>query len=180
MSAARVLVVDDDPLVLQTVSHMLSRAGYEVVPAGGPRQALGIVNKNPAIDLVLSDIAMPEMQGTELMRQVARISPRTERLLMTGGQVDSGDVPDGVPVIHKPFSTPELLSAVRGAVERSTRLSDGLAHASQENAELRRQKNQLLSECDRIVRQSSEIVRKSRLERERRQRRDRQPPGEPR
>jgi DNA-binding NtrC family response regulator len=83
-AAARVLVVDDDAMMLASVSKMLSRQGYDVLPASGPRQALEIVRTTPPIQLILSDIAMPEMRGTQLISEVFRLSPQTAGLLITG------------------------------------------------------------------------------------------------
>lgn len=119
MATARVLVVDDDDLFLNATSRMLSRAGYEVLPANRPHQALEIIRKNPPIDLVISDVAMPEMRGTELVREIARIRPETARLLFTGGPTDPAEAPEGVPLLRKPLSHAELISAASAALERS-------------------------------------------------------------
>jgi two-component system response regulator (stage 0 sporulation protein F) len=94
MSAARVLVVGDEPVALEIVSRMLNREGYQVFRAAGPRQAHEIVREQSPIDLIVSGISMPEMQGTELVREVARIAPQTARVLMTGGEVEPTEVPD--------------------------------------------------------------------------------------
>ena len=114
----RVLVVDDERMILRAVSRMLEReGGYEVLPANGPRQALEIVKNNLHVHLVISDIEMPEMKGTQLIRVVAKLSPQTAVLLMTG-HLYPVDVPDGVPVLKKPFSKQVLLSAVQAILAR--------------------------------------------------------------
>src|SRR5262245_12081348 len=127
MSAVTVLVVDDEPVVLKIVTEMLRHEGYEVFPAAGPRQALEFARKNPTIDLVVSDIDMPEMQGTELVCEVARISPQSARVLMTGGVVHPGQVPEHVWVLSKPFSAIELYTAAGAALEHSAKFGDELA-----------------------------------------------------
>jgi two-component system response regulator (stage 0 sporulation protein F) len=96
--------------------------GYEVLPANGPRQALEIVKNNSPVHLVLSDIELPEMKGTQLIREVARLSPQTAVLLMTGHI--NVDVPDSVRVLNKPFSSPDLISAVQ-AILNSPLISVG-------------------------------------------------------
>jgi CheY-like chemotaxis protein len=97
---------------------MLERAGgYEVLPASGPHQALEIVKNSPPVHLVVSDIEMPEMKGTQLIRAVAQLSPQTAGLLMTG-HINPVDVPDGVTVLKKPFSKQDLLSAVQTILAR--------------------------------------------------------------
>ena len=71
------MVVDDDAMMLASVSRMLSRQGYEVLPASGPRQALEIVRTPPPIQLVVSDVEMPERHMTivlGILRKVERIA----------------------------------------------------------------------------------------------------------
>ena len=74
--------------MLAAVSQLLIRRGYHVLSASGPRQALEIVRTQTPIQLVLSDIEMPEMRGTELICEVARLSPQTAGLLMTAGNTN--------------------------------------------------------------------------------------------
>lgn len=102
MATARVLVVDDDSMMLEVVSRMLTMAGYEVLPANGARQALEIVSNPPHIDLVVSDVSMPEMRGPQLVREVAQISPRTASVLMTGSITEPAGVPNDVPSSRNP------------------------------------------------------------------------------
>src|SRR4051812_26619516 len=102
MAATRVLVVDDDSLMLEVVSRMLHREGYEVLPAHGPQQALDLVRNAHPVDLVLADIRMPEMSGPQLVREMADLSPRMASMLMTAGLIDTADVPEGVAVLRKP------------------------------------------------------------------------------
>jgi DNA-binding NarL/FixJ family response regulator len=161
MSAARVLVVDDEPAVLRIVSSILRYKGYEVLPTSSPRQALEIVKNDPPINLIVSDIGMPEMSGAELVREVARISPQTAPVLMTGGIVEPGQVPVGVPVLRKPLSTENLLSACQAALERSASLSTQLARAREKCDELRREGNRLRSECGAAVQRSAELIQRS-------------------
>ena len=80
MAAERIMIVDDDSLFLEIVTRILSRAGYEVLSAAGPRDALEIIRNNPPVHLVVSDVLMPEMRGTELVREIVRLSPRTAEL----------------------------------------------------------------------------------------------------
>lgn len=127
MAAARVLIVDDEELLLNAMSRMLSMAAYEVLSANRPHQALEIIRKEAPIDLVISDIAMPEMRGPELIREIARISPRTARLLIAGGFVDSEEVPEDVLVLSKPFSATELISTAGAVLGRCAQIGAGIA-----------------------------------------------------
>src|SRR5215831_18957789 len=93
--AARVLVVDDDLIMRHAVCWMLHRGGYQALPADGARHALEIIKNDPPVHLVISDIAIPEMRGTQLIREMARLSPQTAGLLMTGHSIKQVDLPDG-------------------------------------------------------------------------------------
>jgi DNA-binding NtrC family response regulator len=149
-AVARVLVVDDDAMMLASVSKMLSRQGYEVLPAFRSRKALEIVRTPPPVQLILSDVAMPEMRGTQLVSEVFRLSPLTAGLLMTGDVASLPDLPQGVDVIRKPFSTQELILAVRSTLAQSAEL-----HAA--SRELREQNKQIRAELKEEVQKSIEI-----------------------
>lgn len=73
MATARVVLVDDEESFLDATSRILGRAGYEVLPANRPHQALEIIRNNAPIDLVIADVAMPEMGGPELISEIVRI-----------------------------------------------------------------------------------------------------------
>ena len=117
MAVARILVVDDDKEILTLTCQMLILHGYEVLRATDSCQALEAVNKNP-IDLIVSDNQMPGMQGTDLIREIKQFSPQTACVLMTGSAIKSETVPDGVPVLTKPFSIQVLTSTVEAALAR--------------------------------------------------------------
>jgi len=152
-AAARVLVVDDDALMLAIVNQMLSGQGYEVVPASGPRQALEIVRTTPPIQLILADVSMPEMRGTQLVSEVFRLSPQTAGLLMTGDLASPPDVPEGVAVLRKPFSTAELILAVQSTLTQSAQLYRRMRKLAERNERLR-------SELDEI-RKTIQVRRQS-------------------
>lgn len=112
----RVLLVDDAQHVRITVARMLRRAGYEVVEAEGGRQAL--LESQP-VDLLLTDIAMPDVDGLSLAAELTTRWPNTRVLLMTGyapsrlGQVKW-------PHITKPFTPSQLLMLVRALLDAAT------------------------------------------------------------
>jgi len=84
----RVLVVDDDPLVLAVARRTLMRAGYEVAIYEDARRVLSDVSSSHPF-AVVADLNMPDMSGSELLGIVAQLSPSTWRLLYTGeGQAD--------------------------------------------------------------------------------------------
>ncbi len=84
-SKPRVLLVDDDQMVRETLSAGLKRLGYDVVPASGGREALEVLRGgNEAIDLVVTDQMMPGMTGAELGRIVVAERPGLPLVLITG------------------------------------------------------------------------------------------------
>ena len=112
MAALTVLVVDDEPAVLQVVCHALSGYGYQAIPASDAGQALNIVkNAGRAIDLVLSDVMMPGMRGPELAREILRLSPSTSVLFMSGN-AGLAELPAGANFIEKPFTLRTLSARV--------------------------------------------------------------------
>jgi CheY-like chemotaxis protein len=109
-----ILVVDDEPAVRLLVERVLVDAGFRVVTATGPTEALRLVERGTAIDLLLVDLRMPAMSGTQLALEVSQLRPEIRVLIMAAYPSDD---PLGWRVIVKPFP-PELLEAeIRRALE---------------------------------------------------------------
>ena len=104
-----VLVVEDDDMLRAMATQMLEKIGYQVIQAATPRAAISIcVDAGTEIDLVLSDVIMPEMNGLEMARNIAKLRPETKVLFMTGYSSDiiakRGIITDkGMHYIQKPF-----------------------------------------------------------------------------
>ncbi len=113
MPIGKVLVVDDEPIVVECVSFFLKSAGYEPLCASGARQALDILVADGPVALVLSDVRMPGMSGPELVSEIRRLAPNTPAILMSG--YPGSDCCPEVPFLQKPFKAAELLAKV-GAV----------------------------------------------------------------
>ena len=115
----RVLVVDDEPEVRTAVADILGTAGYTTFQAAGGREALAWLDAGQSVDLVLTDLGMPGMTGTDLARSVRGRWPGLRIGLMTGW--DETEAPVGEAssivdfVIAKPFQLSALLSAYAGA-----------------------------------------------------------------
>jgi PAS domain S-box-containing protein len=87
----RILLVDDDENLLFSIDLLLRQLGYTVVAKSKPRQALELFQADPAVfDLVITDQAMPEMNGIELASQLAQIRPDIPIILCTGYDPTSG------------------------------------------------------------------------------------------
>lgn len=114
--ARSVLVVEDEPQLRRVVVHLLRRAGYEVSEARGPAEALEIAQRYAGpIDLLLTDVVMPQMNGRELASRFAVLRPDTVILLMSGYT----DIPVGGRSYHflaKPVVPDTLLAKVRSLV----------------------------------------------------------------
>lgn len=114
-----VLVVDDDPQVRGYLRRLLERAGYAVIVARHGREALRAVERlGAAIDVLVTDVDMPEMDGRELVGEVSRIRPGLPAIYVTGNLPACQElVGAGCSAIAKPFVSDRLLVAVRDALE---------------------------------------------------------------
>lgn len=82
-NGAHILLVDDEPLVLRSLSEVLTLAGYTVNTATGGKEALELL-KNYTTDIIISDIRMPEMDGIQFLKNIKISSPDTPVILITG------------------------------------------------------------------------------------------------
>src|SRR5207237_2661186 len=93
----RVLVVEDDPEVLDVTVETLRRMGYEVLTAGDGPAALAVLRREAEIDILFSDIVMPRgMNGVELARTALRLRPRLRVLLASGYPVSALSATQGI------------------------------------------------------------------------------------
>lgn len=118
-----VLVVDDDPDVLAIVAETLSRTGYTVLRATDPYAAIRIVESPPGhIDLLITDVSMPNMNGFELATEIAKHDPTIRRLFISGYHAEQTphlDTPDRYHYLQKPFTHDGLLTAVETVLTES-------------------------------------------------------------
>ena len=119
---ARILAVDDSPAMRQMVSVTLRSAGHEVVEASDGRDALDIAKKQPAMDLVITDINMPNMDGITLvkeLRQLAHYQGVPLLVLTTEASAQKkqeGKAAGATGWIVKPFNPERLLATVARVV----------------------------------------------------------------
>jgi CheY-like chemotaxis protein len=118
-----ILVVDDEPPLLALVGMMLLRAGYRVLEASAPSEALRISAEHPEpIRLLLTDILMPEMNGYELAEQLRSVRPEAKVLFMSGytDQIllhNTGRSLDDESLLRKPFTQYKLITRVAELLE---------------------------------------------------------------
>ena len=106
----KIMVVDDSDVVVNVVSQMLSRLGYEVSSADSGENGLSIFLKNQ-FDIVLSDYEMPGMDGVAFACRIKKCSPRTRVVIMTGAgkeTVFSRKSTAVDEVISKPFTLAQI------------------------------------------------------------------------
>ena len=120
-ASGRVLLIDDDPDVRNTLSELLLDLGYSVTAAESARIGLGLLEQTDP-EIVILDFAMPEMNGAEAARLIVT-QRRGLPILFVSGYADSVALSEAVgeaPVLHKPFTRAELASAVARARRRGS------------------------------------------------------------
>ncbi len=116
-----ILLVEDEPAILKMTKMMLERLGYVVVGAKTPGEAIRLAHEHSGrIDLLMTDVVMPEMNGRDLAGNLLSFYPGIKRLFMSGYTVNviahHGVLDKGVHFIQKPFSRKELAAKVREAL----------------------------------------------------------------
>lgn len=112
-----VLVVDDDPPIRRVVAQMIKWAGYQVLEAENGKDAIRRLKNNP-VDLVVSDLAMPQMNGQELAAQIEKLDPLTPVLFISGYANDELLDTAGANILAKPFTQADLLSRVSALLSK--------------------------------------------------------------
>ncbi len=116
-----VLLVEDEPAILHIGRKMLGKLGYHVIGAATPKEALRLAGEHTGgIDLLMTDVIMPGMNGHDLAKELLKQHPNLKRLFMSGYTADviapHGVLEKGVHFIQKPFSMHQLAAKVRQAL----------------------------------------------------------------
>ncbi len=117
-----ILLVEDDRAILTLGERILRKLGYEVLAAQGAAKAAEMVEAhNGRIDLLLTDVIMPDMSGRELCQKLRRTQPGLRCLYMSGYTSDvianRGVLEEGVHFLQKPFGPAEIAASVRKVLE---------------------------------------------------------------
>lgn len=118
-----ILLVEDEPQILNVCQRTLERLGYHVLTVGDPAAAAAIVATHPGeIHLLLSDVIMPTMNGHELLLTLRKTIPGLRCVFMSGYAADTfkkqGLMPEGLHFLSKPFTTEILAATVRKALDQ--------------------------------------------------------------
>ena len=115
----RILVIDDDIIIREMLKECLERAEYEVLVASDGKAALKLHSANP-VDLIITDIVMPEKDGLEIIMEFRRRFPAVKVIAISGGgRIEANEYLNIAKVLgvtrtfSKPFELRELLAAVR-------------------------------------------------------------------
>ncbi len=115
---AKILIIDDDHHILIMTKKMLERAGFEVELASNGNEGLELFERVP-VDLVITDIIMPEKEGLETIRVMKRMRPNLKIIAMSGGgkisadnYLDAAKIFGATRILGKPFSQKQMVSAV--------------------------------------------------------------------
>ncbi|MCK1367249.1 response regulator [Bradyrhizobium sp. 62] len=104
-----VLLVDDDPDVLDVLASMLEDLGCEVITANSGYEALEALRGNKNIAALITDINMPGMDGHELAERARRLNPSLKMLQLSGREQRKG----GLPLLRKPFTESDLARVMK-------------------------------------------------------------------
>lgn len=173
----RLLVLDDEEIVLVALRETLMRSGYEVFATSDAEEALAAL-RTTTFAVIITDQQMPRMTGLEFLAQAKQIRPESTRILITavlnlGTVIEAINQGEIYRFIVKPWLREEFLGAVSSAVERY-RLVSGHAALREQADEARRQRalleeqvRSLGSELERCRTQADEARRRAYAERER-------------
>jgi CheY-like chemotaxis protein len=121
-----ILLVDDEDLVINVGAQLLEKLGYTVLQAHGGREAVKIfTDANHSIDMVILDMVMPDMGGSEVFDRIKGIDPNVKVLLSSGYSID-GEAAEILKrgcegFIQKPFSMEDLSRKIRDVLNKSPR-----------------------------------------------------------
>lgn len=108
-----ILLADDDPVLRKLLVRVLRDAGYTVIAATDGSTALNVARKHEGrIDLLITDVMMPRLDGFDL-RERLLLERRNTRILLMSGQFEKGMIGEEFPILRKPFRPEEFLEKVR-------------------------------------------------------------------
>ena len=117
-----ILLVEDEEAILNLSRQLLQDLGYSVLASRTPDEAIRLARSNPSsVDLLITDVVMPQMNGRQLAASISTIAPRAKCLYMSGYTADviahQGLLDKGVNFIAKPFSMTDLASKIRAVLD---------------------------------------------------------------
>jgi CheY-like chemotaxis protein len=115
-----ILLVEDEPMLLEMSRTMLEELGYSVIAISTPDEAVSIAEKNSMIKILITDVVMPGMNGKDLAEKVRSLLPGIKNIYMSGYTADiiahHGVIHEGVNFNKKPFKINELAICIKKAL----------------------------------------------------------------
>ena len=107
---AKVLVVEDEPLIRMATIAFVEEIGLQAIGAGDGEQALSILRNDPEIGVLLADLGLPGMTGHQLIEQAVRLKPDLKIVVITGRSAEqaAGQIPAHAAYLSKPFTLAQL------------------------------------------------------------------------
>jgi CheY-like chemotaxis protein len=137
MNSKKVLAIDDEQIVLDSVRKILSQEGFEVTTVLSGQEGIRRATAD-RFDIVLTDIRMPDISGKIVLREVKRVRPALPVVIVTGYTSVQSALQSlklgASDVLEKPFTPEELVQVVNDAIEKATRFGmheQGLIHENQ-------------------------------------------------
>jgi two-component system cell cycle sensor histidine kinase/response regulator CckA len=119
--AGTILLVEDEEAVRAFASRALTSRGYTVLEAASGLEALDVMKEAGTVDLVVSDVVMPEMNGPTLLGELRKSNPNIKVIFVSGYAEEAfrNDLPEGqdFAFLPKPFSLKQLIEAVKGQIK---------------------------------------------------------------
>jgi CheY-like chemotaxis protein len=119
LSKAKVLAIDDQPVILDLISAMCRSLGYDPVTAASGEEGIKVASGS-SFDIVLTDLAMPGMSGLEVARRIRQLHPHTPIVLVTGWEVNISqaelEAAGITEVLYKPFRIEQLTEIIQSAI----------------------------------------------------------------
>ena len=126
-SNTTILIVDDEPLIRKSLFEILKMKGYSCLMASGSKEALELIHKQN-VDIVISDMKLPEMSGIELLRKIKKTQPQIEVIMMTGyGSIETAVEAmklKAFDYITKPIVDDEIKMVIEKIIEKKELLQE--------------------------------------------------------
>ncbi|MFH1957430.1 MAG: response regulator [bacterium] len=115
MKNINILVIDDEESILFTIERILKTYGFEVITAGGEKQALSILKPGKVFHLVISDLVLKETDGISLLGKIKKKLPKIKTILMSGCNLTKNRIDASAAdyFLQKPFDLSELIKSVK-------------------------------------------------------------------
>jgi CheY-like chemotaxis protein len=122
-SPRRLLVVDDDPTVRTTLASLLRAVGHLVTEAEGGAAGIGLLGRVP-VDLVLTDLGMPDVTGWDVARAVKLRTPKVPVVLLTGWGEQGAEEPPAAELVNRVLGKPVRLQDLLAVIEELTKRAE--------------------------------------------------------